>query len=312
VEEIIVALLATTIKVGTCLLLGSLGEIFAERSGVMNLGVEGMMIIGALTGFSTLILTGNPWIAILIACAAGGLLSLIHAFLSITLRINQILSGLLLSMFGLGVSGVLGRPLIGVSAHGLGFAPFPIPVLSSIPYIGPILFQHDPLVYISYLLVPISWIILFKTEFGLSVRAVGENPAVADTLGINVYLIRYICVFIGGVLAGMAGAHLSIAYNLMWIEGMTAGRGYIVIALTIFSFWNPLRAVIGAYLFGGVGALQYVVQGMGIGIPPEFLLMAPYLLTIIALLITSWESIKKRIGPPASLYKPYVREERGA
>lgn len=309
-EEMAMRFFASTISIGTSLLLGTLGEIFAERSGVMNLGVEGVMIMGALTGFLTLVLTGNPWIAALVAAVVGGLMSLLHAFLSITLRANQILSGLALTIFGLGVSGFLGKPLIGVSAHGLGFTPSRIPVLGDIPYIGPILFQHDPIVYLSFLLVPLSWIILFKTEFGLNIRAVGENPAVADVLGVNVYFIRYMCVFIGGILAGLAGAHLSVAYARMWIEGMTAGRGWIVIVLTIFSMWNPLRAVIGAYLFGGVSTLQYMFQGLGIGVPAEVLLMTPYIFTIIVLLIASQEAIRKRIGAPASLYKPYVRGER--
>lgn len=304
----IVGFLSTSVAVATPLLLGAIGEVFSERSGVMNLGVEGMMIMGSLSGFLTLTLTGDPWIATLVATLVGGLVSLIHAFLSVTLRANQILSGLAVTIFGLGVSGFLGKPLLGISAKGL--RAIPIPVLSEIPYIGRILFRHDPITYLSYILVPIAWVILFKTEFGLTVRAVGEDPAVADTLGINVYRTRYICVFVGGLLAGLAGAFLSVAYARMWIEGMTHGRGWIVIVITIFSMWSPVRAVVGAFLFGAVSTLGYVFQGLGIGIPAEVLLMMPYLFTIAILLIVSQEAIRKRISAPASLYKPYVRGER--
>jgi len=233
---------------------------------------------------------------------------LIHAVLSITLRANQILSGLAVTMFGLGASGFLGQRLLGVSAKGLPVVA--IPLLSEIPYVGPILFQHDPITYISYVSVPIAWIVLFKTEFGLTVRAVGEDPGVADSLGINVYRTRYICVFVGGLLAGLAGAFLSVAYARMWVEGMTAGRGWIVIVITIFSMWNPVRAVVGAFLFGGVSTLSYVSQGLGIGIPAEVLLMMPYLFTIAVLLIVSQEAVRKRISAPTSMYKPYVRGER--
>jgi len=308
VQDIIVGFLSTSIAVGTSLLLGAIGEIFAERSGVMNLGVEGMMIMGALSGFLTLTLTNDPWIATLVATLVGGVMSLIHAVLSVTLRANQILSGLALTMFGVGVSGTLGRSLLGVSAKGLPVVP--IPVLSEIPYIGPILFQHDPITYISYIAVPVAWVVLFKTEFGLTVRAVGEDPGVADSLGINVYRTRYVCIFIGGLLSGLAGAFLSVAYARMWIEGMTAGRGWIVIVITIFSMWNPVRAVVGAFLFGGVTTLSFIFQGLGVGIPAEVLLMMPYLFTIAVLLVVSQEAVRKRISAPTSMYKPYVRGER--
>jgi len=208
-EQMIIGFISTSIALSTPLLLGAIGEVFAERSGVMNLGVEGVMIMGALSGFLVLAITGDPWTATILATLVGGLTSLIHAILSISLRANQLLSGLALTMFGLGVSGFLGQPLLGVSANGLPV--IPIPLLDQIPYLGEILFQHDPITYISYLLVPIAWVALFKTEFGLTVRAVGEDPAAADAVGINVYRTRYICVFVGGLLAGLAGAFLSVA-----------------------------------------------------------------------------------------------------
>lgn len=307
-EQMIIGFISTSIALSTPLLLGAIGEVFAERSGVMNLGVEGMMIMGALSGFLVLAITGDPWTATILATLVGGLVSLIHAILSISLRANQLLSGLALTMFGLGVSGFLGQPLLGVSAKGLPV--IPIPLLDQIPYLGEILFQHDPITYISYLLVPIAWVALFKTEFGLTVRAVGEDPAAADAVGINVYRTRYICVFVGGLLAGLAGAFLSVAYARMWVEGMTAGRGWIVIVITIFSMWNPARAVVGAFLFGAVTTLTYMFQGMGVALPAEVLLMTPYLFTIAILLIVSQEAMRKRIRPPTGLYKPYVREER--
>lgn len=269
-----------------------------------------MMIMGAVAGFGAMMATKNPWVGILAGILVGGAMSLIHAFLVISLRAHQILSGISLTMFGLGLSAILGKPLLGVSAHGIAMEPVHVPLLSDIPGLGPVLFQQDPIVYISFLLIPLMWIILFKTEIGLSIRAVGDDPLTADTLGINVYRIRYACVLVGGLLAGLAGAYLSVAYARVWTEGMTAGRGWIVIALTLFSLWNPLRAVIGAYLFGGVIAVQYAFQAIGVPIAPEFLLMTPYISTIVILIVVSKEMRRRRVGVPAALYKPYVRGER--
>ena len=300
-------LLEATIRAGTPLLLATLGEIYAERSGVLNLGVEGMMIVGAITAFMIAYVTANPWLGVLAAILAAVLLSLVHAFVSITLKTNQVVSGLALTFVGLGVSAMLGKAYIGVVLPA-SIRPIRIPVLSDIPIIGPGLFEQDPIAYIAIILVPIMWFILYKTEFGLNIRAVGENPAAADTLGVNVYLIRYICVAIGGGLAGLAGAHLSLAYTPMWVEGMTAGRGWIAIGLTIFAMWSPGRALIGAYLFGGIDILQFRLQQYNI--PPNLLGMLPYVFTILALLVGTTERIKKRIGAPAALGIPYTRGER--
>lgn len=304
--EAITEFLADAIRAGTPLLLATLGEIYAERSGILNLGVEGMMIVGAVVGFATTLSTGNPWLGLLIALLSGALLSLIHAFMSISLRANQVVSGLALTMLGLGLSSILGKSLVGVRLKSP--IPYtPISMASEIPLLGAFL-KQDPLIYASYIIAIILWIILFKTRIGICIRAVGENPASADLAGINVYLTRYLCTILGGALAGIAGAYLSLAYTPSWIEGMTAGQGWIAIALTIFSLWSPTRAIIGAYLFGGIRVLQYRLQPIGVSVP--LLKTLPYLSTILVIIISSGERIRKRIGAPASLGQPFSREER--
>jgi len=303
-----VSLLAHAVQAGTPLLLATVGEIYSERSGVLNLGLEGIMIMGALTGFLVSFRTGNVALAVLATALVGSLISLIHAFLSITLKANQIVSGLAISIFGLGMSGFLGRPLIGQTASKV--QPMPIPYLQDTPILGPIFFRGDVLIYVSIVVSIVMWFVLFRTKLGLNIRSVGENPSMADTLGVNVDLTRYACVLVGGALGGLGGAYLSIVYTPLWIEGMTAGRGYIAIALTIFAMWNPLRAILGAYLFGGVIALQFRLQAVGIGTEaPQLLLMLPYVVTIVTLVIMSSAALKKRLGVPASLGIPYLRGE---
>jgi simple sugar transport system permease protein len=303
-----VSLLAHAIQAGTPLLLATVGEIYSERSGVLNLGLEGIMIMGALTAFLVSFRTGDVALAIVAAAIVGALMSLIHAFVSITLKANQIVSGLAISIFGLGVSGFLGRPLIGQIATKLQSTP--IPLLQDIPVLGPILFSGDVLIYFSIIVSLVLWFVLFRTKLGLNIRSVGENPSMADSLGVNVDLTRYVCVLVGGVLGGLGGAYLSIVYTPLWIEGMTAGRGWIAIALTIFAVWNPLRAILGAYLFGGVIALQFRLQAIGIGTEtPQLLLMLPYFVTIGTLILMSSATLKKRVGVPAALGNPYVRGE---
>ena len=305
--EAILDALRAAIPAGTPLLLGTLGEIYAERSGVLNLGVEGMMIMGAVTGFGVTFTTGNVWLGLAMAALVGGLLALIHAFLSITLRANQVVSGLALTMFGLGMSGMIGKRFVGTPLP-CRLRAAPIPLLQDIPLLGPVLFQHDPLVYLSLALVPLLWFVLFKTRIGISIRSVGESPATADALGVNVFLVRYACVFFGGLLAGLGGAYLSVVYAPAWIEGMTAGAGWIVIALTIFAMWSPTRALLGAYLFGGVKVLQYRLQPLGIS--PNLLNMLPFIFTIVVLLAGTGEVMRKRIGAPSALGLPYAREEK--
>ncbi len=299
------AVLAAAVRAGTPVLFATLGEIFAERAGVLNLGVEGMMLASALAGFAITARTGNPWIGAAAAAAAGGCLSVIHAFLSVTLRANQVASGLGLTIFATGMSAFLGRGYVGVP--GSGFQSTPVPLFAQIPVLGPVLFQQDPLVYLSYAAVPVAWYVLYRTRWGLEIRAVGEQPEAADAMGVDVARVRYACVIAGGVLAGLGGTFLSTAYTSMWIENMTAGRGWIALALVIFATWDPLRAVVGAYLFGGVNALQLHLQATGTSLPTYLLLMAPYIFTIVVLVLATQETARKRLGTPAALSVPYSR-----
>jgi len=305
-ETWVITTLSRSLAYGTPLLLGTLGEIYAERSGVLNLGVEGMMIMGAYSAFTTAYITGNPWLGILVGAAVGGAFSLIHAFTSVTLKANQVVSGLSLTMLGLGLSGVLGRGWEG--------KPLPVPLpkitisaLSNIPFLGPILFKGQNLiVYLTILLVPLLWYILYRTRIGITIRSVGESPATADSLGINVNRVRYMCVLLGGILAGMAGGYLSVAYRPAWTEGMTAGMGWIVIALTIFAFWNPAYGMLGAYLFAALYHLSYRLQPW---VSPELLKAMPYAFAIIILIFVSRGTLQKRMGAPAALTLPYTRGE---
>ncbi|CEP67467.1 ABC transporter, permease [Moorella glycerini] len=305
-----IATLAAAITAGTPILYAALGEILAERAGVLNLGVEGMMLVGAVTGFMVAVRTGNPWLGFLVALLAAGLMAAIFAFLTITLRANQVVTGLALTMFGTGLSGFLGKPYVGIPLP-LSFKPVAIPFLVDIPLIGPVLFRHDPLVYLTYILVPLLWYYFYRTRPGLNLRAVGENPAAADALGVNVFALRYFYVIIGGMLAGAGGAFLSLAYAPSWLENMTAGRGWIAVALVIFAVWDPVKALLGSYLFGGVDALTYTLQAATkIAIPSFFLKMLPYILTLVVLIIATRQTLVKHIGAPGALSIPYDREER--
>jgi simple sugar transport system permease protein len=305
----IVAVLAAAIAAGTAILYACLGEILTERAGVLNLGVEGMMLMGALGGFAVTYWTSNVWLGALAAMLVGGLLSLIHALLTVTLRANQVVSGLALTLFGTGLSAFLGQPLVGQPAP-TSFAQEPIPLLSDIPVLGPILFDQDMLTYLSFVLVPLLWLWIYRTRPGLYLRAVGESPATTDAMGLSVVGLRYLYVFLGGVLAGLGGATISLASNPGWVENITAGRGWIAIALVIFATWNPARAAAGAYLFGGVEALQFRLQSAGTPISPFFLNMLPYIFTIIVLVLATQETVRRRVGAPAALGLPYYREER--
>lgn len=307
--SLLTAILATGVIAGTPILFAALGEIISEQAGVLNLGVEGMMLVGAVTGFMITMDTNNQWLGLLAAIVASGLMALIHAFLTITLRANQVVSGLALALFGTGLSGYLGQTLIGRPLL-VTFKPVPIPGLSEIPWLGPILFQHDVLVYIGYLAVVVFWFILYRTKTGLKIRAVGENPSAADAAGVNVFAIRYACVVLGGMLAGMGGAYLSLAYAPSWLENMTAGRGWIAVALVIFATWNPTKAFLGSWLFGVVDVLGFHMQNLGITVSSFFLKMLPYVITIIVLIIVSRETKKRHVASPGALGIPYNREER--
>ncbi len=305
-EAIIISVLKQAMIAGTPLLLGTIGEIICERSGILNLGVEGVMAVGAVVAFIITYTTGHPWIGFIAAIAAGMVISLIHAFASITLQANQVVSGLALTMIGLGLSGMLGKPYVGKPLT-VKITSFAIPYLSKIPIAGPVLFNQSPFFYISVILAIAAWFVLQKTRIGIEIRSTGENPQATETQGVNVSMIRYISVIIGGAFSGMAGAHLSTSYGSSWIEGMTAGRGWIVIALTIFSLWNPLRAIWVSFLFGGIFVLQYLLQPLGIS--PNLLAMLPYLATLIILIVISLKD-NKRLNAPAMLGEPYKRGER--
>ena len=319
-----IIILQAGVASGTVLLFATIGEIFAERSGVMNLGVEGMMLLGAMSAFSVAVSTGNPWLGLLVAMLAAGLLSQIHAFITITLQADQVVSGLALTFLGAGISLVLGE---GLSKAGTGalLPAFSIPVLSMIPVIGPIFFTNQSvMVYLGYLLVPLSWYYINRTRPGMHLRAVGEYPAAADSLGINVYRTRYFYVFVGGMLAGLAGGTISLAISPGWFSELTtAGQGWIAVGLVIFAQWDPVRAAFGSYAFGALRRLILDIQGpttlLGLANPfyynpywGFFLQMLPYAFTIIVLVIGSREAVRKRLGAPAALGIPYIRGERGA
>ncbi len=305
--DFIASLIAASIRAGTPLLFATLGEIITERSGVLNLGLEGIMIMGAMTGFAVSLITGNPWLGVLAAGVAGMAMAAIHAFFSVTLKADQSVTGLMLVLLGIGLTGFLGRSYIGqVAAY---IQPVKIPYLSELPFVGEAFFNHDPLVYVAMLLVPLTWFFLFRTRYGMEIIAVGENPEAADTLGINVEKLRYASVLIGGFLVGIAGAHLSLAYAKLWTDGMTAGRGWICLALVIFSGWMPQRALLGAYLFGGLDVLSFKLQAAGVGVSYHLLKMIPYVVTILVLLISVIRG-RDKFGAPSALGKPYIREQR--
>ena len=304
----IIGFLAATVQAGTPLLFASAGEMMAERSGIMNLGLEGMMLVGAVSGFLVTVVCGNHWLGVLAALGAGAIMALIHAFISITLRGNQVVSGLALTIFGTGLSSFLGKNFIGIPLP-QRFNAIPIPGLADIPGLGPVLFRQDALVYMSFILVPILYLLLFRTSWGLALRATGESPTAADASGINVVLIRYLNTILGGALAGLGGAYLSLVFAPSWTDGMTAGRGWIAVALVIFGMWSPFKVMAGAYLFGGVEALTFRLQTMGVIVSPFYLQMLPYILTILVLVLAVQRN-GQEAGPPTALGTPYDREER--
>jgi len=321
--QAIINILQAGVASGTVLLFASLGEIIAERSGVMNLGVEGMMLMGAMSAYSVAVKTGNPWLGVLVAMLAAGLISQIHAFITITLHADQVVSGLALTFLGAGISLVLGEGLSKSGTVSL-LSSFSIPLLSQIPFLGPVFFKdQNVMVYIGYLFIPLAWYFINRTRPGMHLRAVGEYPAAADALGINVFRMRYFYVFVGGMLAGLAGATISLAVSPGWFSELTTGgQGWIAVGLVIFAQWNPLRAAVGSYTFGALRRLILDIQGptmlLGLRNPfyynpywGFFLQMIPYAFTIIVLVIGSREAMRKRLGAPAALGTPYIRGERG-
>lgn len=275
--------LAGAIRSGTSVLFACLGETISERAGVVNLGAEGSMLIGALTAFAVTAQTGNPFVGVLAGGIAGALLALIHAYLAIGRRANQLASGLAIMILAQGVTAFFGREYVDQQINGLNA--LHLPVLSELPVLGPIFFQHDLLTYVAFLLAPVLWWLLARTKWGLVLRATGERDEVVYACGYSPNGVRYAAVLAGGFLAGIGGAQLAVAYTLNWVENMTQGRGLVAVALVIFAAWSPLRAVLGCYLFGGAIALQLALQARGIPVSPFFLSMAPYLLTLGVLLL---------------------------
>ena len=302
-EEILFSFLAATIRLATPILFAGIGEIFAERSGVLNLGIEGIMLMGALSGLTGIYFTNNVGIGIILGITVGALMGLLMAILSVTLRVNQVLAGLSIFYLGLGLSSFIWTllPVMRVAP----LAPTIIPFLSQIPVVGPVLFQQNFMVYLALISIPISGLILYRTTFGLKISAVGENPKAADTVGINVNRVRYLCVIIGGMLAGIAGAYLTIGWVGGFTHNMVGGGGFIAVAIVYFGKWSPYRTLAGALLFGGAFAFQIRLQPMGVEFPYEFLLMLPYILTLVFLIVMG-----RKVRGPASLSLPFERGER--
>ncbi len=301
--DLITNILYATVRTGTPLILVALGEMVCEKSGVLNLGQEGMLLMGAVVGFMAAVTTGSLFAAVLLAIAAGMLMSLLFGFLSITMVSNQVATGLALTIFGAGLSAFLGSSFVGVGIDGI--EPFAIPFLSDIPVIGKIFFQQDPLVYLSFILFGVVFWVFKSSRIGLKLRAVGENPEAANAMGINVHATRYMAVLFGGAMTGLAGGYLSLAYTPLWSEGMSAGRGWIALALVVFASWKAERIMLGAYLFGAASIMHLVMQGTGHDVAPNLLAMLPYVATIVVLVLLSTNHAKSKLNAPMSLGTPY-------
>ncbi|OLP53792.1 ABC transporter permease [Rhizobium rhizosphaerae] len=298
------SILLTIATAATPLLIAAIGELVVERSGVLNLGVEGMMVMGAVCGFAGASLSGSPWIGLVAGVAAGAVFSQLFAVLTLSIATNQVATGLSLTLLGLGLSGMIGEPFVGEAGSKL--PNLFIPGLSELPLVGRLIFGQDPIFYLSVILtVGTAWF-LFRTRTGLTLRSIGDNPASAHTLGIPVIRYRYLAVLFGGACAGLAGAHLSLVYTPQWVENMTAGRGWIALALVVFASWRPARVAAGAYLFGGVTIGQIHAQALGFGIPSQFLSALPYLATVVVLVMMSRNKRLMMVNTPASLGRPFV------
>jgi simple sugar transport system permease protein len=312
-NSFLVVVLASAVVYGTPLLYAALGELIAERSGVLNLGVEGMMLAGAVMGFWAVQRTGNLALAILVAAVAGGAMAAIHAFLVITLRANQIVSGLALSIFAGagGLSSYLGNDLdLADQPARSAFGPVLPHGWQTAKVVGPILFQHSWLVYASWACVILVGLYLQRTRLGLNVRSVGESPETADAMGIHVAAYRYAHTIAGGAFAGVGGACFSLAITPQWVDGLTGGAGWIAIALVIFAFWRPALVLVGAYFFGAFSDIPSVLQARGVSIAPEWFQALPYVMTVVVLVLVSTAGARRRLGAPGALGRPYVREER--
>ena len=302
-------LLAAMMRMATPIIFGTLGEILAERSGVLNLGIEGIMLMGAMTGFLTTLSTGSLWLGVAAAAFTGIILSLLMALLAVWLGLSQHVSGIGITLFSTGLAMFIYRLAVGSPTNPPTVQPFTrtaVPLLSSIPVIGEAFFTQYSLVYIAFLLIPAVWVLLYRTSWGLSIRTVGENPFAADTVGINVNLVRTLCLAAGGALMGIGGAFLTLAHQNMFLIDVVGGRGWISIAMVIFGNWDPVRGAAGALIFGFLDALQLRLQGLGFNVPFHLFLIIPYLMTLLALVTMS-----RTASAPAGLLKPYRREEKG-
>lgn len=301
--DIIIAILVGTIRAGTPLVFAALGELITEKSGVLNLGIEGMMLAGAVAGFIGTVVTGSLLVGFIVAMLAGMLVSLVFGVLTLSLMANQVATGLALTIFGIGLSAFVGLSYVGTPIKGL--QAMEIPLLSEIPLIGPLFFAHDPLVYLSIIaFAGVSWF-LYRSRAGLVLRAVGESHDAAHALGYSVIGIRYLAVMFGGAMSGLGGAYLSLVYTPQWVENMSAGRGWIALALVVFATWRPVRVLLGAWIFGGITIIGLHVQAVGFEVSSHFLAALPYLATIVVLVIISRDATKIRLNAPASLGKSF-------
>jgi general nucleoside transport system permease protein len=312
-HSVVVQSAVDAIVLGTPVVFAAVGEVLGERSGVMNLALDGIMLVGAVTAFGATNLTGDVWIGLLVGALAGATISLLHAALSVSLRVSQILSGLALGIMATGLSSFVGSsgnpPLTGQSARAT-FHSILHGGLTHLPVVGPLLFGQDPIVYLSWVFTATASYYLFHTRVGLSTRAVGEDPAAADVAGISVVRTRYLHVVVGGAAAGIGGAYFSLALFPSWQDGITSGAGWIALGLVVFSGWRPWRALVAAYLFGAISGLNFTLQTLGVRTPAEILAMMPYVMTIIVLILISSGNRGRRLGAPAGLALPYVREAR--
>ncbi|MCG4452966.1 MULTISPECIES: ABC transporter permease [unclassified Pseudomonas] len=301
--ELLSNILFAMVRCGTPLLLVALGELVCEKSGVLNLGQEGMMLFGAVIGFIVAYASGSLWLGVLLACLAGMLLAALFALVALGCQANQVATGLALTIFGVGLSAFIGSTWVGKPLS--GFEPISIPLLGDIPLLGHMLFNQDVLVYLSFALFGLVAWALLKSRIGLILQAVGENPDAASAMGLPVLRVRTLAVLFGGAMAGMAGAYLSLAYTPMWAENMSAGRGWIALALVVFASWRVYRVLLGAYLFGLASILHLVAQGIGVSMPANLLAMLPYVATILVLVVMSRDAIKTRLYAPMSLGQPW-------
>jgi ABC-type uncharacterized transport system permease subunit len=307
--DLITQLLVAALSSGTPLLFATLGGILIERSGIIQLGAEGLMLMGAVMACLTYIHTGSLTLTLLAVLTVSAALGLIHSFLTVTLRVNQIVSGLAMTLFGTGLSAYLGKPITGTPIPG-AVPKLDLYFLDSVPIVGDLFAHLDLLTWFSFLLVIVLHLFIHRTSWGLHLRAIGDNPPTADVMGIPVQLFRYGCIVVGSMLIGLAGADLLLIYSPTWIEGMTAGRGWIAVALIIFARWNPLRAMFCAYFFGAMDTIGFKIQLIGSAIPSYFLKMIPYIVTILVLMFLGYRNRNKPSGSPEALGTPYIREQR--